>query len=89
MIGITHNGITIKIENWNPIRKKPVLAVSFEGEPTHYKVASFNDEETARWYGEILDEFFSGLVDKDDRPKQISADFAKLMTEGEMKVRCL
>lgn len=28
------------------------------------------------------------IKEKADEPKQISAEFAKLMTEGEMKVRC-
>lgn len=37
-----------------PMRKKPVMAVSFEGENCQYKVASFNSEETMRWFVERL-----------------------------------
>ena len=39
-----------------PMRKKPVIAVSFEDENAIYKVASFNSEETARWFLECLEE---------------------------------
>ena len=39
-----------------PMRKKPVIAVSFEGENAMYKVASFNSEETAEWFLECLEE---------------------------------
>jgi hypothetical protein len=39
-----------------PMRKKPVMAVSFEGENAMYKVASFNDEKTLKWIVECLDE---------------------------------
>ena len=38
------------------MRKKPVMAVSFEGENRLYKVASFNDEKTMRWFIECLDD---------------------------------
>ena len=38
-----------------PLRKKPVMAVSFEGENCQYKVASFNSEETMRLFVECLD----------------------------------
>ena len=39
-----------------PMRKKPVMAVSFEGENTMYKVASFNDEAAMKWFVECLDD---------------------------------
>ena len=39
-----------------PMRKKPVMAVSFDGENCQYKVASFNDENTMRWFIECLDD---------------------------------
>ena len=39
-----------------PIRKKPVMAVSFEGGNCQYKVASFNSAETMRWFVECLDD---------------------------------
>ena len=39
-----------------PMRKKPVMAVSFDGENAMYKVASFNDEKTLNWFVECLDE---------------------------------
>lgn len=39
-----------------PTRKKPVMAVSFDGENRQYKVASFNGEKTMRWFIECLDD---------------------------------
>ena len=39
-----------------PMRKKPVMAVSFEDENCQYKVASFNSEETMCWFVECLDD---------------------------------
>ena len=39
-----------------PMRKKPVIAVSFDGENCQYKVASFNDEKTMRWFIECFDD---------------------------------
>lgn len=62
MKGIKHNGVSLTIEDWSPMRKKPVLVVSFDGEATHYKVASFNSKAEAEWFAEICDEFFRGLV---------------------------
>ena len=47
---ITRNGITVSVQNWTPWKKLPVLAVSFEGENKAYKVASFNNAETAAWF---------------------------------------
>ena len=43
-----------------PMRKKPVMAVSFDGENRQYKVASFNDEKTMRWFIECLDDALVG-----------------------------
>ena len=37
-----------------PLRKKPVLAVSFDDENCMYKVASFNDEKSFQWFVECL-----------------------------------
>ena len=42
-------------ENY-PMRKKPVMAISFDGENCKYKVASFNDEKTMCWFIECLDD---------------------------------
>lgn len=39
-----------------PMRKKPVMAVSFEGENSMYKVASFSDKKTMRWFIECFDD---------------------------------
>lgn len=60
--GISHNGITFRIEDWKPWKKLPVLTVRFDGEAETYKVASFKDEATAQWFAEICDEFFKGIV---------------------------
>lgn len=65
MTGIRHNGITISVQNWKPWKKLPVLAVEVEGDNSAYKVASFNSEETARWFVEVCEEFFKGLVKGD------------------------
>ena len=46
----------IGIENWNPIRKKPVLTVIKDNE--HIKVASFNDVESAELFYKALYECF-------------------------------
>ena len=62
MTGIKHNGVTISVQNWKPWKKLPVLVVEFEGENRGYKVASFNSEETAKWFCEVCEEFFNGLV---------------------------
>lgn len=61
MLGISHNGIMIAVEHW-PQKKLPVLAVHFDGENKVYKVASFKDEQTAEWFCEVMEEFFSGIA---------------------------
>ncbi len=61
MRGLKHNGVIVLIEKI-PGRKKPVLTIQFEGEICHYKVASFNNEEAARWFEEVMEEFFEGFV---------------------------
>lgn len=60
-IRINHNGISISVENWKPWKKLPVLAVRIDGENAVYKVASFVNEETAKWFCEIIEEFADGL----------------------------
>lgn len=61
MSGIKRNGIIVSVQRWQR-HKLPVLAVQFEDENRIYKVASFNSEETAKWFEEIMDEFFKGMV---------------------------
>ena len=61
MTGIKHNGITVSVQDWSPWKKLPVLVVEFEGENKAYKVASFNSKETAKWFNEVMEEFFKGL----------------------------
>ena len=39
-----------------PMRKKPVMAVSFDGENRLYKVASFNSAATMKWFVECFDD---------------------------------
>ena len=48
--------MTIHFHAKFPTRKKPVIAVSFEGENCQYKVASFNDEVTFKWFIECLED---------------------------------
>ena len=61
MTGIKHNGIIVSVQRWES-HKLPVLAVQLENENAVYKVASFNSEQTAKWFEEIMEEFFEGLV---------------------------
>ena len=61
MTGIKHNEVIVSVQRWQS-HKLPVLCVQFEGENRIYKVASFNSEKTARWFEEIMEEFFRGLV---------------------------
>lgn len=56
--GYERNGIGIVVMHMRPQRKKPVLAVKIDNGFT--KVASFNSEETADWFLEILEEFIHG-----------------------------
>ena len=56
-VGIKRNGIEVCVEHF-PYRKKPCLGVYIENENCLYKVASFNSEETADWFLEIMEEFF-------------------------------
>ena len=46
--------MTIHFDEHFPMRKKPVMAVSFDGENCQYKVASFNSAETMQWFVERL-----------------------------------
>lgn len=48
--------MTIHFDEHFPERKKPVMAVSFDGENCLYKVASFNSAETMQWFVECLDD---------------------------------
>ena len=52
-VGIKRNGISVFVEHM-PYRKKPCLTVQ-KGNCI-YKVASFNSEETADWFMEIVEE---------------------------------
>lgn len=54
-VSVEKNGIKICITHMHQ-RKKPCLAVQIDN--CLYKVASFNDEETAEWFTEILEEMF-------------------------------
>lgn len=54
-----------------PMRRKPVLAVSFEGESRLYKVALFNDEVTFKWFIECLED---ALVQANVRRFQMEVD---------------
>lgn len=60
-VGITRNNISILVEHM-PGRKKPCLTVQ-KGNCI-YKVASFNSEETADWFLEIVDEM---IVNQDGK----------------------
>ena len=58
MIGtmyIEKGGVKICVMHF-PYRKKPCLAVEIDN--CLYKIASFNSEETADWFLEIVEEMF-------------------------------
>lgn len=73
MVGISHNGITVSIERW-PGKKLPVLSLHFEGENSVYKVASFNSEQTARWFSEVMEEFFKDVLTKEEHENKEQED---------------
>ena len=56
-VGVERNDIQVLVEHM-PYRKKPCLSVQIGN--CVYKVASFNSEETADWFLEIMEEFFGG-----------------------------
>lgn len=64
MISIEKDGVKICITHF-PGRKKPCLAVIIDN--CIYKVASFNSEETADWFIEIIEEMF----EKEKKHEQI------------------
>lgn len=55
-ISITDGEIKIGAENWSPLRKKPVLAVTKGNCATKY--ASFNNVKAAEEFMNILCDFF-------------------------------
>ena len=57
MVSLANNGISMCITHL-PNRKKPCLAVKIDN--CFYKVASFDSEEQADWFIEILEEMFAG-----------------------------
>ena len=62
---IKRNGITIGIQKL-PNKKLPSLCVMFDGESCSYKVATFNSEENAKWFEEIVEELLKGLTVEED-----------------------
>ena len=58
---VTHNGVTVSVKNI-PGQKRPRLCLQFDGENTIYSVAAFKDEQTARWFCEVMEEFFDGIA---------------------------
>ena len=51
---INYGNIEVGIMHF-PRRKKPCLYLYFKDENCYYKVASFNSEETADWFIEVMD----------------------------------
>lgn len=56
----TRNGVTLSVDHVDG-KKLPCLLLSFEQEPEIYKVAAFRDYKTARWFLEVMEEFFKTL----------------------------
>ena len=57
MTSMHRNGITVSIQSWGK-NKLPALTVQFDTEVDTYKTATFDSEASARWFAEIMDEFF-------------------------------
>jgi len=63
-VGVKRRGMTVSVMKWDS-HKLPVLVVHFDGEDGDYKVASFNDDDTALWFIECMrDTFFSDAEDE-------------------------
>ena len=54
----------VSVEDWYPVRKKPVLCVRFEDESRSYAVASFKDEKTAHWFCELIEERLENKINE-------------------------
>lgn len=44
-----------------PGKKRPVLALSFDGSRNYYRVATFDDEKAAQWFMEVLEELLQRI----------------------------
>lgn len=45
-----------------PGKKRPVLALSFDGSRNYYRVATFDNEKAAQWFMEVLEEFLQRIT---------------------------
>ena len=45
-----------------PGKKRPVLALSFDGSRNYYRVATFDNEKAAQWFMEGLEEFLQRIT---------------------------
>ena len=61
---LIRNGIGVCI-TYTPYRKKPCLCIE-EGN-TLTKVASFNNEESAKWFADKMEQFFDGMIKEGGR----------------------
>lgn len=64
MNGISSNGICVFISKYGR-RKRPALCVTVENDNQIYKVASFDSDEKAEWFCQIMEEFIHGWVKND------------------------
>lgn len=63
----TRNGVTVSVDHVEG-KKLPGLLLSFEGEPEIYKVATFRGSQTARWFLEVMEEFFKAREEPQESP---------------------
>ena len=49
-----------------PGKKRPVLALSFDGSRNYYRVATFDNEKAAQWFMEVLEEFLQRITTEVD-----------------------
>ena len=66
MISVHNNGIKISVQQL-PKHKRKGLIVEFDNEPASgYKVATFDSNEQADWFEEILQDMFRGVKATDE-----------------------
>lgn len=58
---IEFNDLTISALDL-PGKKRPVLALSFDGSRNYYPVATFKNEKAAHWFMEVMEEFLEKIV---------------------------
>lgn len=80
MNAVYHNGTTVSVQRF-PDKKLPRLCLQFDGENTIYSVAAFTNEQTARWFCEVMEEFFDGIAVWEQLPTFNEQSWNKLISD--------